>query len=68
MRTVLVTAATFQPLEVDEIKVRPELRITTDDDDINLKAYIRSAVKSYEDYTGRVLCASTWDLYCDEFP
>lgn len=67
MRKVLVTAPTFSPLEVEEIKVRPELRISGSDDDIVLSAYIKAAVNAYEKFSGRILCASTWDLYFDEF-
>lgn len=65
MKKVLVTPATFEALEVDEIKVRPELRITGTSDDITLAAFIRSAVREYEDFTGHILCRSTWDLYLD---
>lgn len=68
MRLKLVTPATFEALTVDEIKDRPELRITGTDDDATLAAFIRSAVNAYEDFTGHILCQSTWDLYLDEFP
>lgn len=68
MRKVLVTAATFQPLDIEEIKLRPEVRgFTTDDDDPMLLRFMTSAIEAYQDYTGHVLCLSTWDLYLDEF-
>ena len=69
MRKVLVTAATFQPMDVEEIKLRPEVRgLTTPDDDPILLAAMRSAVEVYEDFTDHVLCLSTWDLYLDAWP
>lgn len=67
MRKVLTTAATFQPLEVDIIKLRPELRLTTTTDDPVIAGYIRSAIAAYESFTNNVLCQSTWTLYFDEF-
>ena len=61
MRTVLITPATFQPMEVDEIKLRPELRISGTDDDLTISAMLQSAINAYEDYTGHILCRSTWE-------
>lgn len=68
MRKVLVTASTFKALEVEEIKLRPELRITTDTDDQILQGFIHSAVEAYQEFTDHILCSSIWDLYLDEFP
>lgn len=67
MRKVLTTAATFNPLEVDLIKLRPELRIATTTDDPILAGCIRSAIAACENYTNNVLCQSTWTLYFDGF-
>jgi len=69
MRKVLVTPATFQPMDVEEVKLRPEVRgLTTPDDDPILLAAMRSAVESYEGFTEHVLCLSTWDVFLDTWP
>jgi uncharacterized phiE125 gp8 family phage protein len=68
MKKVLVTAATFKPLEVEAVKVRPELRIAAATDNLVVADLIQSAIEAYEEFTNNVLCLSTWDLYFDEFP
>lgn len=68
MRKVLITPATFKPLEVEAIKVRPELRVTETIDDLILADHLEGAIGAYQDYTNNILCLSTWDLYLDEFP
>ncbi len=68
MRKVLVTAATFLPMEREVVKLRPELRLASTTDDRIVDDMIRSAIEEYEEYTQCILCASTWDLYLDEFP
>lgn len=68
MRKILVTPATFKPLEVEAVKVRPELRIASATDNIVVADMIQSAIEAYEEYTNGVLCRSTWDLYLDRFP
>ncbi len=68
MRRVLVTPAGFEPLDLEMVKARPELRIAGPTDDAVIADMIRSAVEAYEEYTGNVLCLSTWDLYLDGFP
>jgi uncharacterized phiE125 gp8 family phage protein len=67
MRQVLVTAATFKPLEVEAVKVRPELRIAAATDNLVIADMIQSAIEAYEEFTNNILCLSTWDLYFDEF-
>jgi uncharacterized phiE125 gp8 family phage protein len=71
MRKVLVTAATFKPLEVALVKRRPELRLTSStsaDEDLVIADMIESATEAYEEYTNNILCLSTWNLYLDVFP
>jgi uncharacterized phiE125 gp8 family phage protein len=70
MNKVLITPATFDPITVEEIKARPEIRIdaSNHDDDPNLAQMLKSAIEAYQNFTGRVLCSSTWDLYLDAFP
>lgn len=68
MRKVLVTAATFMPIDVELAKLRPELRLEGTDDDLLLADFILSAAEAYEEFTNNVLCRSTWDLYLDAFP
>lgn len=68
MRTVLITPATFKPFSIEELKNRPELRISSTDDDANLVSMLDSAIEEYQEFSNRILCQSTWDLYLDEFP
>ncbi len=69
MRTVLITPATWLPFEVEAIKDRPELRLSgITEDDVTVAEAIQAAVEAYQEYTRRILCRSTWDLYLDEFP
>lgn len=68
MRTVLITPATYLPFELDVLKARQEIRVTTTDDDDNLMAAQVAAIEEYEDFTGHILRESTWDLYLDCFP
>jgi uncharacterized phiE125 gp8 family phage protein len=68
MRKTLVTAASFKPLEVAAIKIRPELRIADTEDDLVLADMIQSAIEAYEEFTDNILCESVWDLYYDAFP
>lgn len=68
MRKVLVTPAMWQPLDIEDMKLRPEIRgFTTDDDDPVLLGFMLSAIEAYQEYTGHILCRSTWDLYLDAF-
>jgi len=65
----LITAATFQPFEVEEIKLRPQVRGLADpNDDAVLLAAMQSAIEEYQWYTGHILCSSVWDAYLDEWP
>ena len=50
MRTVLILPAEFRPFEVDDIKDRPELRISTGDDDPALDDMIQGAIEAYEEF------------------
>ena len=65
MRKVLIEAATFRPLEREYVKNRPELRIASTIDDRVIDDLIDSAIEAYEEFTGNILCLSTWDLYVD---
>ena len=68
MRKTLITAATFKPLEVDEVKLRPEINIAGTNDDLVIAEMIRTAIEAFEEYTGNIMCSSTWDLYLNTFP
>jgi uncharacterized phiE125 gp8 family phage protein len=68
MRTVLITAATFKPLEVEAIKLRPELRIASSTDDLVIADMLQSAIEAYEEFTNNILCRQELDLYLDRFP
>lgn len=69
MRKILITPATFKPLEVELIMVRPEIRgIVGSNDNLLVADFLESAIEGYQDYTGNILCRSTWDLYLDAFP
>jgi uncharacterized phiE125 gp8 family phage protein len=68
MKKVLITAAMFQPIELEELKQRPEIHVDGSDHDLALLANLKSAVEAYEEYTDNVLCRSTWDLHFDGFP
>jgi uncharacterized phiE125 gp8 family phage protein len=69
MRIVPVTGCLWLPFEVDAIKDRPEIRgVDATAEDVNLAEAIQGAVQDFEDYTGRILCRSTWDLFLDAFP
>jgi uncharacterized phiE125 gp8 family phage protein len=66
MRLELVTAATQEPVTLEELK--RQLRVTSDDDDEEIKAFGGAAREEVEDATGRVLVTQTWDMHLDEFP
>ncbi len=68
MKTILVTPATFKPLEVEYVKIRPEMRVSGAADDGVILDLIEAAALAYEHHTGNVLCRSAWDLVLDAFP
>lgn len=68
MKKDLIVKAEFLPLEVEEVKLRPELRISGSVDDLVLLDLVGSATEAYEEFTDNVLCYSTWDFYFDSFP
>ena len=61
----LVTAATEDPITLDEVK--EHLRIETNDFDAELTALIAEGTKYVEDFTGRKLVTQTWTYKIDEF-
>jgi len=65
MRKVLIATASFRPVEREYVKTRPELRLASSTDDRIVDDLIDSATEGYEEYTGNVLCLSTWDLFLD---
>jgi uncharacterized phiE125 gp8 family phage protein len=67
MRKKLITAATFKPLTLDEVKSFA-LRQTSEEDEAYIYRLIDAATDAYENFTERILCLSTWDLYLDAFP
>lgn len=66
MRLKLITAPTEEAVTVDEVK--ENLAITGVEQDDSINRLIKAARREYENYTGRILLLSTWDLYLDEFP
>lgn len=66
MRKVIVTANTEEALTVDEVKSFA-LRQASNADDAWIERLIVSARLAYEEFTGRVLMSSTWDIYYDSF-
>lgn len=62
----VITAATTEPLTVDELKLHLRVEVSTDDPLIT--RLIADARKWAEDYTRRGLISQTWRLYLDEFP
>ncbi len=69
MRKILVEAATFKPLEVELIKVRPEVRgLVSETDNLLIADFLEAAIEGYQEFTNGILCRSTWDLYLDRFP
>lgn len=62
----LVTAATVEPMEVEEAK--SHLRLTIDDDDEYVAGLIRASRQYVELYLRRALITSTWKETFDRFP
>lgn len=68
MRSVIYTAATFKPVSVEEVKSRPEMRISGTGDNGIIDDMIDLAVEEYRKFTGNVMCSSVWKGYMDSFP
>jgi uncharacterized phiE125 gp8 family phage protein len=67
MRKQLITGALFLPIEIDQVKQRPELRLEGIDDDPVIAEHIISAIGAFEEFSNCILCESTWDLTMDRF-
>jgi hypothetical protein len=71
MKTILITPATFAPMEVDYIMARPEIRGLiggTNNDRLLIADFLASAINAYEEYRNGPLCSSIWDMYLDSIP
>lgn len=66
MALKLVTAATANPISLEEAKLH--LRVEDDDEDTLITILISAATKHSEKFMGRALIAQTFDLYVDQFP
>jgi len=55
-------------MEVEAIKIRPEMHVAGTASDLIIADHLQSAIEAYEEYTDNILCRSTLDLYLDEFP
>lgn len=66
MALTLVTAATREPVSLEEAK--DHLRYTATDQDALIDALIRTALESVEQFTSRAVITQTWDLKRDRFP
>jgi uncharacterized phiE125 gp8 family phage protein len=66
MALTLVTAATSEPVGLDSFK--DHARIDTDDQDVLISDYIRSAREWVEKFTRRQMLTATWRLTLDVFP
>lgn len=65
-RLALTTAASVEPVSVDEQKEHS--RISTSDENALLEAMVTAARQWVEEYLGRQLTMATWTLHLDEFP
>ena len=63
----LVTAATENPVSIDEAKLHLKLDDETADDSL-VNGLIDACVEQAEAFLGRALCSQTWDLVLDGFP
>lgn len=66
MALSLVTAATEEPVSLDEAKT--QCRVDTDDEQLLLIALIQAARDYAETFTHRALITQVWDLKLDAFP
>jgi len=66
MSLTLVTAPTYEPVSVDELKTH--LRISHVDEDPYLYLLVRVAREEVEKFTRRKLISQTWDWRMDAFP
>ena len=68
MKTQLITSATGEPIDLEEIKewCRVEIGETAEDD--LLLSLIQTARARAEDITGRKLMPETWYHYLDDWP
>lgn len=62
----LVTPPATEPVSLVEAKAH--LRVTDDDYDTEINAFIRAARRHAERFLGRALIDQTWDYYLDTFP
>lgn len=62
----LKTAPTFEPVTLELAK--EQLRISSEDQDRVLEAYLKAARQWVETYTGRALATQTWQMSLDHIP
>jgi uncharacterized phiE125 gp8 family phage protein len=62
----LATAPAAEPLSLTEAKLHLKVDISTDDDLIT--SLIKAAREACENFTGRSLITTAWELYFDVFP
>ena len=63
---VLYTAASFDPVTLDELKAH--LRVTSNMEDADLDIKRKAAIDYVERITGVAMAQSTWEAYFDDFP
>lgn len=63
---ILVSPPGLEPIDVDEAKAF--LRVEIEDDDDLIESLITTARKHVEDYCGRSLINTEWDMWMDRFP
>jgi len=66
MKTKLITGPATQILETSDVKTF--LRVSGSDEDALILAFIKTATKAIENYTGRALITQTWEQYHDTLP
>lgn len=64
----LITAATFEPITLEELKSQVQLASDYRAHDAELYQLIQAAREQYQHDTQQVLCASSWRLKFDEWP
>lgn len=62
----IVAAPSVEPFDLGDAKRL--LRIVSDDEDDDVKAFVRAARAQVERDTGRALLTQTWDLFLDDGP
>lgn len=68
MKTQVVTSATGEPVDLEEMKDHLGLNLGKSLKDTLLKGFIHGARRRVEDITGRKLMTQTWKYYLDRWP